>query len=193
MPNGDDIGDKMHAASALGKIGSTQAMESLTQAMRNGDYYMRFEAAKALEILPPVERLIRILNDGDAPNRRQAAEDLGKTGDAQAVEPLIQALDDDKDYYVRRNAASALGKIGSTQAMESLIRTLKYGYYLNRRRVAEVLGNIGNLELLEKLIKDPQIDIYDANIFTVARRLAVRYSKERVSFLPVYPELVVRA
>ena len=43
-----------------------------------------------------------------------------------------------------------------------------------------------------ELIENPEIDIYHPDIFVSARKLAVRFSKEGVPFIPVYPELVNR-
>jgi len=51
-------------------------------------------------------------------------------------------------------------------------------------------GNIGTLEIWEKLIQSPEINIYDSDIFSLARTLAVRFSKEKTPFIPVYPELI---
>jgi HEAT repeat protein len=76
--------------------------------------------------------------------------------------------------------------------VKPLINALRDDDSYVRSGAADALGSSGSLELLEKLIQDPEIDIYDTDIFPLARRLAVRYSKESVSFLPVYPENVFR-
>ncbi len=52
------------------------------------------------------------------------------------------------------------------------------------------LGKIRNPETLQKLICNWKINIYDPDIFVLARKLAVRYSREKLSFIPVYPKLV---
>ena len=57
-----------------------------------------------------------------------------------------------------------------------------------RWRAAEALGTIGNQEILEKLIKLGEINIYDPNIFSLARMLAIRFSKQKLPFIPVYPK-----
>jgi len=44
---------------------------------------------------------------------------LGELGDTRAVEPLINALNDENSW-VRQSAASALGNIGDTRAEEPL-------------------------------------------------------------------------
>jgi hypothetical protein len=59
-----------------------------------------------------------------------------------------------------------------------------------RWQAAEALGKIGNAETLENLIKFWAIDIYQRDIFLLARKLAVRFSKEKQLFIPVYPKFV---
>jgi HEAT repeat protein len=71
--------------------------------------------------------------DAEALIRCFAAEALGNIGDTQAVEPLIEALEDEKDtdefraawgMGTRSSAAEALGKIGDVRAVEPLIKAL---------------------------------------------------------------------
>ena len=83
--------------------------------------------------------------------RKNAAEALGKLGDARAVEALIGALKgDEKD--VRGEAASALGEIGDARAVEPLIAVLKEGDADMREDAAEALGEIGDAGAVESLI-----------------------------------------
>ena len=56
-----------------------------------------------------VEALIKALQEGTA--REKAAEALGVIGDARAVEPLSQALQDDNTWF-QEVVVRALGKIG---------------------------------------------------------------------------------
>ncbi|HEX6987632.1 MAG TPA: HEAT repeat domain-containing protein [Planctomycetaceae bacterium] len=60
------------------------------------------------------ERSIRLLREGDAETRRQAARDLGETESRPAVEtvPGLAAALGDSDPDVRRLAAFALGRLG---------------------------------------------------------------------------------
>ncbi len=84
-------------------------------------------------------------------------------------------------------AAEALGKIGNPEAVQPLIAALNHSDIIVRFNAAVALGNIGNAETLKKLIESLEIDIYHQNIFSLARTLAVRFSKEKRSFIPVYP------
>ncbi|MGK7926344.1 MAG: HEAT repeat domain-containing protein, partial [Spirulina sp.] len=136
-----------------------------------------------------VEALIAALNDSDRSVRRSAAEGLGKSGNERAVEALIAALND-SDGSVRKRAAEGLGKSGNERAVEALIAALNDSNWLVRGRATEGLGKIDNPEILEKLIQNWQIDIYRRDIFPLARRLAVRYSRKNFPFLPLYPKFV---
>ena len=74
--------------------------------------------------------------------RLHAAEALGKIGDERAVEPLIEALNDE-DASVRRGAAVALGRLGAERAVEPLIEALNDEEGHVRRGAAVALGRLG--------------------------------------------------
>ncbi|MEQ8539554.1 MAG: HEAT repeat domain-containing protein [Coleofasciculus sp. D1-CHI-01] len=176
----------------VGKIGDAKAVNGLFAALHDSDRYVRWKVAEALaEIGNPqaVEGLIAALNDSDRYVRWKVAEALGKIGDAKAVDGLIAALND-SDSDVRRNAAEALGEIGNAKAVNGLIAALNHSDFSVRMDAADALGKIGNAEILKKLIKFLYINIYRDDIFPLARTLAVRFSKENLPFIPVYPKLV---
>jgi len=179
-------------AEALAEIGNPQAVEGLIAALNDSDRYVRWKVAEALGKIgdaKAVDGLIAALNDSDSDVRRNAAEALGKIGDAKAVDALIAALND-SDSDVRRNAAEALGKIGNAKAVNGLIAALNHSDFSVRMDAADALGKIGNAEILKKLIKFLYINIYRDDIFPLARTLSVRFSKENLPFIPVYPKLV---
>lgn len=85
-------------------------------------------AALAALVMPVtadrVGDLILDLKFGTPGVRSEAAHALGEIGDARAVDPLIDALQDE-DRRVRERAARALGKIGDARAVGPLIEALK--------------------------------------------------------------------
>jgi HEAT repeat protein len=115
----------------------------------------------------------------DYRNRRWAAEQLGKIGDARTVEPLCRALTGAYDYVavevlgrigaaaveplcraladadkdVRDIAAKALGKIGDARSVEPLCRALGDADQDVRRHVAEALEKIGDARAVEPLCR----------------------------------------
>lgn len=83
-------------------------------------------------------------------------------------------------------------KQNNDKAVDALITALNDADEDVRYSAAEALGKIGKLEILAKLIEKFKIlnDNNQYEKFLLARKLAVRFSKEKVPFIPVYPELL---
>ena len=73
--------------------------------------------------------------------RRTMVMNLGYTNDQRAVEPLIQALQDD-DESMRRGAAESLGKLGDPRAVQPLIAALHDKDESVREAAAEALERV---------------------------------------------------
>ena len=128
-----------------------------------------------------VEIHINDLTNEDASVRIKAARTLGKINDSRAIDPLIDALQDDnfsvsfsaasalgdmgvaavgpliqtlqdKKYQVRSNAAYALGEIKDRNAVVPLIQALLDKEWLVRENAAEALGKIKDERSVEPLI-----------------------------------------
>ncbi|ODS34707.1 MAG: heat repeat-containing PBS lyase [Candidatus Scalindua rubra] len=97
-----------------------------------------------------VEELINALGDRDLEVREEAAEALGKIGDARAVEPLIKALG---DWVVGGKAAKALGEIGDARAVKPLIKELGDMSSNIQSEAAWALGKIDDTRAVEPLIR----------------------------------------
>jgi len=81
-----------------------------------------------------------------------AAKALGDIGDQRAVDPLIQALQDE-DSYIREAAAEALGDIGDTRAIDPLIEFLKDDDSGVRTEAAISLVKLGRTEYFDLIIQ----------------------------------------
>lgn len=113
---------------ALGQIGSSQAVSTLIQALNQGPWYVRAEAATALGYIgdaETVKALIPALRDEDSVVRGETATALGRIGTPSAIQALIIALHD-QDAYVRGEAAIALAQIGTAEALEELVKVLNH-------------------------------------------------------------------
>jgi HEAT repeat protein len=168
------------------------AVAPLCEALHDPEWHVREAAAEALGVLGDlraVDPLCVALHDADSTVRRAAAEALGVLGDLRAVDPLCVALHD-ADSTVRRAAAEALGVLGDLRAVDPLCEALHDPEWNVREAAAGTLGKLGTLEMLEQLIQLPNIDIYDPNIFLLARTLAIRFSHKKTPFLPVYPGVI---
>jgi HEAT repeat protein len=158
-----DSSVRWNAASALGELGDSRAVEQLIAALRDESFVVRENVARA----------------------------LGVIGDARAVEPLIAALGHpslsirspslpvidipslplrpspakerpilrDEYFSVRSAAAEALGKIGDPQGIQPLISALNDENEWVRRAAAQALGEMGNPETVEPLT----VALEDAN------------------------------
>jgi len=74
--------------------------------------------------------------------RAAAAQALGQLDNARAVQPLIEALDDD-DQSVQQAVARSLQQL-APKAMDQLIDALRTSrYWFRRQKVAETIGRIG--------------------------------------------------
>ncbi len=189
-----DSNIRQYAIKLLSKIGSAKAVEALITALDSFDSGVRGTAAEALGKIGSsraAEVLIDAVDDPDSQVRKSAVEALGKIGHSRATEVLIDAVDD-PDSQVRKSAVEALGKIGHSRAAEVLIDAVDDPDSQVRKSAVEALGKIGDIKTLEKLIELPQINIYHPQIFSIARTLAVRYSREKANFIPVYREEKVR-
>jgi HEAT repeat protein len=106
------------AAAALANFGRVNAdiLATLTAALKAYDWdIMRFATEALSELgqkaVPAVPFLIKALASNSFPVRRCAAQALGGIGAADAVKPLIRALED-KHWLIRNEAINALAQIG---------------------------------------------------------------------------------
>lgn len=86
---------RWQAAQALGELKSTRAVETLIQALDDGNQWVRIVAAEA----------------------------LGQISDQRATEPLISSLDDNS-IWVRRASVVALGQVADSRAIPALMNRL---------------------------------------------------------------------
>lgn len=163
---------RANAAEALGKINDSRVVDPLIYALHDRNSSVRQNAVLALDSLAGGS-LIQSLKDKDIEVRKcaiyklgsfgvnglliqvlkdqtqnstvrvSAAFALGSLGNEEAVEPLIQALND-TDPNVRAEAAIDLGDIGDKRAVEPLIRALKDDNSRVRDYASQGLGEINN-------------------------------------------------
>ena len=112
-------------------------------------YLAAFDTLLQFNNAHAVKPMIMALKSNDKYIRLSSISFLGKIGDARAVEPLIELLDDDE--AICNSAVKALIKIGQ-KAIEKLTHALKYSENENVRwYTAYILGEIGVPEGLKVL------------------------------------------
>jgi HEAT repeat protein len=98
-----------------------------------------------------ISGLIEALNYEDDHNiRLAAASALGRIGDSQAVDPLIESLDDRQE--VKEVAVLSLGEIGDSRAVDPLIEELDEDDWEICSSAAKALGKIGDPRAIPPLI-----------------------------------------
>jgi HEAT repeat protein len=122
-------GDEVERALAH-MLGTSGAQNELLEAI------VRFGA-------PMVDRLIEQLRTGDVETQRAAVVALGRIGDARAVEPLVNLLDDDERELLVP-ATAALARLGDPRAFESLLRLLGDADVSVRQGAIGALNSIGH-------------------------------------------------
>ena len=122
--------------------------------------------------------------------RRDAAQTLGELKDPGAVEPLINALDDESEW-VRWRAAQSLGNLEDERAVEPLIHALYDSNWRVRLAAVQSLGKLLSpkaLPHLERMVDtsyEPDEEIRKAaqdainHIRSVSDREAQRATKRR--------------
>jgi HEAT repeat protein len=132
------------AAHTLSKIGDGRAFEALIEALQDDDTTVVSKAAFALGRIGNVKAiptLVTLLGH-DRPEFRSSLGSVLETFGDDAVNPLIQALDQD-NWRAREQAAEILGIIGSEQASAALIKTLSDESWQVRFAAVYALGHVG--------------------------------------------------
>jgi HEAT repeat protein len=184
---------RWRAAVNCGKIGVSEVVPGLLNALRDSNHIVRARAAAALgkigdcEAVPGLVELLRDDPDSYAVSLR-AAEALGKIGTETAVAGLVQALNHE-DSDVRGSAVSALGEISSEVAAAAVIRSLSDRDIFVRGRAAVALGNInteGDAKLQKMVVAGLAIAIGDSESYVrwrVADALGQIRTEESVATL----------
>jgi HEAT repeat protein len=115
---------------------------------------------------------VRRLNDDDPETRLEAVKSLGESGDAKAVEPLMQAAGD-QDPRVQAKAVDFLGTTRATDATFFLVQRLFLADTPDplRHRILNALGKIGDpaasRPILDYVSRDTPLDLRGTGIFAL--------------------------
>ena len=155
--------DRAKAATALGALGSPEAVEPLVTAMRDKreDSDVKLAAAEALgrirdpSIVPTLCAQLEEVDEWASPRVAHVLVQFGK----DAVEPLLDAIRSSDSLNSRVWSTQVLGKIGDGKAVVPLIRRLHDRSEQMRLSVAAALGDIADNRalrpLVEVILRDP--------------------------------------
>ncbi len=147
---------RARVAGGLGVLGDARAVDPLIAALGAPEEYPRERDDNA----PGqqgfnVHTLGRLLSSlrPELQVRIQAAEALGKLGDARAVWPLIRTLSDPNER-LRWHAVMALGKIGGRQVIAPLAQGLTDSSQMVRAGAAYALGRLRAIEAFLAVLRE---------------------------------------
>ncbi len=112
----------------------------------------------ALDRQSQVQKLIRALHHPDPTIQRRAVYFLGEKRVREAIELLVNLLDETKDYFLIEEIADTLGKIGDKETIPVLTKLLDNPSFLVRGSAVRALAIMGSPEIgeyLERMLKDP--------------------------------------
>lgn len=119
----DPIG-RIYAATALGELGSLEAVTGLRQALEHDPFWgVQAEIASVLGKMHTPEALETLLSLSHLPHpkaRRAVATALGEFKQDRAATALSKLVQGDESYFVEADAAAALGKTRSDMAFTHL-------------------------------------------------------------------------
>jgi len=95
-------------------------------------------------------------------------------------------------WYENIKAAAILSRTNQNDCIDALIS------HLNRISpknafgtvICELLYNNGSIFVLERIIKDPDLNIYDPNIYKLAELLFINNYDKKSDIIPIYPETI---
>ncbi|MFX0050322.1 MAG: HEAT repeat domain-containing protein, partial [Candidatus Hermodarchaeota archaeon] len=165
------------AVEALGEIANQATINPLIEYLKNDeDLDFRAMVAKQLGVMGEIAReagpvLIEALyNKESSEIRENASHAIGLIQISSAVEPMIQALRNERDEYTRREMSWSLGELKNPLALPVLIATLKDSDKETRGNAAEALGKIkqGNAVLpLLQVTKDIDVNVQTKAIWAL--------------------------
>jgi HEAT repeat protein len=161
------------------------SLQQLLDNLRKKNWTVNWVTADALAQMgtAAVPSLLEALESEDGYARNGAAIALGKIGNKEFAQPLLQALrwrddkvyEDDEDHEARQSAATALGKLGDPAMREPLLVEVERRLDSDPTLVAyiaKVLGELGNpraIPALRQLVSHGDPDVQLEASFALAR------------------------
>ncbi|WP_036485272.1 HEAT repeat domain-containing protein [Myxosarcina sp. GI1] len=134
--------------------------EQMLELLQSEQASQRTIAARAfceLEDRRSIPLLIKLLKDDCPLVRVSTAYALGRNTSPEAVEPLIELLEEDWNGYVRKGIVWALGNSRDRRALQPLIYTLKTDISAVRLWTASALAQVATLEYEDVIAAMPPL------------------------------------
>ena len=147
------IATQAAAIQTLGLLKPDEAVQPLIKELANEELQAQALAALVEMRGTAVPVMLDALKNSTDETRIRVADTLGRIGDRRAIDPLIQALNNDPHKEVKALAAIALGNMRTRRAVPALTEALTYDD-TTATNAATALGKIGvsTEDAIEKLI-----------------------------------------
>lgn len=99
-----------------------------------------------------IEGLVAAVNDDDYKISYAAILALGKTDDANVIEPLTMILQQNEDWGIRIRAIEAIEEIGGPRVIDALIAAISDGNGLVRKKAIGALANFSNTRVVNAIL-----------------------------------------
>ena len=129
-----DVNDRLDACLVLGKFGDKEAIDVLTECLKDESMLIRHSAANSLAKIggaEVVEIFKKMLDSNNSEAKRLGLAGLAMTGDANSLDLATKQLDS-SDWQVRWSAVYAVGEWGCREALPKLERIAKNDPYYNK-------------------------------------------------------------
>jgi len=185
----DDPDFRAMIAKQFGEMGSVahEAGPALIEALSTQDYSeIRENAAYALGKIKykPSTRSLKetLAKEKDKYAKRKITWSLGELGDQQAIDILVQKLND-SDRETRANAAEALGKIGEKGSIIPLLKSTQDTDVEVQAKAIEALKKFSESDVISEIEKTSEgdrlvaIQLFDEYLFNIENESIVQKVK----------------
>lgn len=134
---------------------TAEQIQGLILLQTDQDEQVRVNARAVLRAIGPkaVDSLMEAARSGDPFLRVQSIHALSDIGDQRAGAMILEFLEKDENPEVRKASITALGKLRYTKAVSALVKQLKSEDWRIRAMTASALGNIKDNTAVAALVK----------------------------------------
>lgn len=164
LVNSNEISDRRNAATELGILQDAKAIEPLVQALGDHEDVAIFATLSLVKIGDKtVPKLRKSLQSFNEQIRGYSAEILGELAAEDAIEDLIEVIENDDSEWVRNSAVEAIGRLKSPKVIALLKKLLaneaswivvSASLALYRMGIRENIANI----LMDKLYSQNELE-----------------------------------
>ena len=152
---GKDPVVKVHLMNLLARFDKPEISQALEMQLKDPNKMVRSAALSAMGSRADainIEKIARVLTDGDLDVQSKAVDVLIKANHPETVKFLVPALKDESEY-ARRAAVEVLNEIGTENSVKDLLEAIKDDDWWVRSRAGDALAEIGGPRVVDSVVK----------------------------------------